>query len=222
MAVRPGRKDPLSTRAVYLPRVSAKQLQDAANAAPTAPAGRTRVYIETAPAHLDVDTLLRHLSEPQKHAPYFAGELVAALARCPQTQIRDAVAAAANRLAWARIDDATKRRYRRLPRRGDVDQEEAQLKARSQPEYDGIDRPSLPLDAVYDAAEVQAAYREMLSLAQALPAVVVTGRRLATWDADRERWAETASLAGDPALVHATATAPVDGIIAAIKKARRI
>jgi hypothetical protein len=126
---------------------------------------------------------------------------VSSLLGRPQTEVRDAVAALANRLAWARIRDPDKQNYRSLPLRGEVDGEEARLRARSLPEYEGLTGPPPSPALLYDVAEVQAAYRELLHEGKedgADTRIVVTDRRLAHWDADAGKWSRLAVLEGAP------------------------
>jgi hypothetical protein len=215
MAVRPERKDALSTRPVYLPRVSLKALEEAARQATDAEGASLRLYAESA-ADIDLTALAKRLSEAGLGDVRFAGGVVGALFGKPQTQVRDAISVAANRLAWAHIVDASKREYRLLPLRSQVDREETWLMARSQPAFEGVEHPSSIPDGLYEAAELQAAYRELLSDAAA--AVVVTRRRPARWDASSGRWVEEASVPGAPAIVCAAAST-VDELVERARQA---
>ena len=216
MAVRPERKDALSTRPVYLPRVSLKALEEAARPAADAEGATLRLYAECV-ADIDLTALAKRLSEAGLGDVRFAGGVVGTLFGKPQTQVRETLSVAANRLAWAHIVDASKREYRLLPLRSQVDREEAWLLARSQPAYEGMEHPSSIPDGLYEAAELQAVYRELLGDA-ASAAVVVTGRRPARWDAASVRWVEEASLPGAPAIVCAVAST-VDELVKRTQRA---
>ena len=213
MAVRPKRKSPISTRPIYLPKVPAKELRAAAGVGVETAGAGPRVYADSWAVGFDADGLAQRLAAGNAPAAVVAGELVSALAGRPHGEVRDAVAAAANRLAWARIGDPEQESYRSLPLRGEVDQEEARFRARTQPEYEGLQTPAYSMDVLYDGAEVQAAFRDLLPAgdAGATSAVVVTDRRIASWDAGARRWTPLAVLPGDPVLVSVTAPdAPPD------------
>lgn len=197
MPVRPKRSNPISTRPVYLPRVPAKELQQAAKAAGAA-AGAVRIFFEADAGDLDVETLAKRLEETLGRRVVLMGEPLSALAGRPQTEVRQRVAAAANAMAWARVRDVSRKDYRVLPLRSEVDQEEATLRARSQPEYKGLSHPRVSPDFLYNAAALQGAYRELLGEETAL---VVTDRRLAWWSAAGGRWSETELAAGIPTLL---------------------
>ncbi len=224
MAVRPKRKDPISTRPIYLPKVPARELPRVAR--PTAPTEglRVRIYVDGAPADLDVEGLAQALARAQTLPTTVEGELLAALAGRAHSQVRDTVAALAHRLAWARIRDPAKREYRLLPLHGEVDQEEARFRAWSLPQYEGLRAPSPAAAALYDADEVQAAYRELIPLEGDGDAIciVITDRRLARWDAAANRWTPVRVLPGVPILASvARAEGPInlDALVEEIRQA---
>jgi hypothetical protein len=195
MAVRPKRKNPVSTRPIYLPRVPAKELRETAKAGAAKGAPGLRVYADGATVEFDIKGLAQRLGGAT------GGEVVSSLVGRPQSEVRDAVAALANRLAWARIRDPAKREYRMLPLRGEVDHEEARLRARTLPEYEDRETRVPPADALYDGPEVQAAYRDLLASDDAgTTNVVVTGRRIACWDESAKGWTPAAVLPGIPVL----------------------
>ncbi len=204
MAVRPKRKNPISTRPIYLPRVPAKELREAAKASAPMEGAGLRIYVDGAPPGLDIEGLAERLGRAQTSPVAIGGELVSILAGRPHGEVRDAVADAANRLAWARIGDPEKQNYRVLPLRGEVDQEEARLHARPFPEYKGAAAPPPQAGLLYEGAEVQAAFRELIASAGEGINVIVTGRRLSSWDASAKKWAPRAVLVGDPVLVSAS------------------
>ena len=209
MAVRPRRKDPISTRPIYLPRVPARELRGE-QGSPTVGEASLRIYVDGVPPGLDVEDLARRLGVEVGRPSACAGDLASALAGRPQTQVRDAVAAAGHRLAWARVRHPEEREYRVLPLRGEVDQEEARLRGRSQPEYQGLRRPLPPAGLLYDGAEVQAAYRELLagqSEDAAVACVVLTDRQLGRWDEQSKTWTPVSVVSGVP-LVASFASAP--------------
>ena len=210
MAVRPRRKDPISTRPIYLPRVPARELRGTEQGAATVGEASLRIYLDGAALGPDLEDLARRLGVEVGRPSAFAGDLASALAGRPQTQVRDAVAAAGHRLAWARVRDPEDREYRVLPLRGEVDQEEARLRGRSQPEYEGLRGPSPPAGLLYDGAEVQAAYRELLagqSEDAAVTCVVLTDRQLGRWDEQSKTWTSVSVVSGVP-LVASFASAP--------------
>ena len=215
MAVRPERKDALSTRPVYLPRVSLKALEEAARPAADAEGATLRLYAECV-ADIDLTALAKRLSEAGLGDVRFAGGVVGTLFGKPQTQVRETLSVAANRLAWAHIVDASKREYRLLPLRSQVDREEAWLLARSQPAYEGMEHPSSIPDGLYEAAELQAVYGDLLG--GSTPAIVFTTRRPARWDAASGRWAEEASIPGAPTIVCAVAST-VDELVKRTQRA---
>ncbi|OGO52091.1 MAG: hypothetical protein A2148_09645 [Chloroflexi bacterium RBG_16_68_14] len=203
MAVRPRRKDPISTRPVYLPKVPAKELQEVAKARTSAAAPGLRIYTDGAPGDPDIEKLAQLVAQAEAGAAV-VGELLSELAGRPHREVRDTVAALAHGLAWARIRDPAKQDYRVLPLRGEIDQEEARFRARSLPEYPGLQAPSPPVAAMYDASRVQAAYREVLPQGRddgGSTYIVITGRRLGRWDAKAGRWTPLAVLPGPPVLV---------------------
>ncbi len=225
MAVRPKRKDPISTRPIYLPKVPAKELRELADVRTSKRGPGLRIYADGAPGDLDIEELAQSLGRSQARPFTVGGELVSALVGRPHTEVRDAVAALAHRLAWARIRDPAKQEYRVLPLHGEVDQEEARLRARSLPAYEGIRAPSPAARVLYDGAEVQAAYRELLPQDNddgSNTYVVITDRRLARWDANAGSWTSLTALSGLPVLVSAgSQEGPIDtsALVAEIRRA---
>ena len=193
MPVRPTRSNPLSTRPVYLPRVPAKELQEAATAAKSAPGDALRVYVDGKTGALDVEALAGRLSKTLERRTVVMGDVASALAGRPQTEVRRIVATAANAMAWARVRDPSRKEYRVLPLRSEVDAEEARLRGRSQPSYGGVSHPGGAYEYPYDAAALQDAYRSLLGDEAA---VVLTDRRMVTWSG--AEWSATARLAGNP------------------------
>jgi hypothetical protein len=184
------------------------------------------IYTDGPTGDLDIEELAQSLGRSQARPVTVGGELVSALIGRPHTEVRDAVAALAHRLAWARVRDPAKQEYRVLPLRGEVDQEEARLRARSLPDYEGIRAPSPPARVLYDGAEVQAAYRELLPQDNddgSSIYVVITDRRLARWDANAGSWTPlTALSSGLPVLVSAGGQqGPIDtsALVAEIRRA---
>ncbi len=212
MAVRPKRKNPISTRPIYLPKVPAKELREAAkgNAPPPSEGAGVHIYIDGGLGRSQVEGMAQRLGRPQGLDVTVQSEIVSVLAGRAHGEVRDAVAGAANRLAWARISDVGKQDYRVLPLRGEVDQEEAGLRARPHPEYEGINAPSAQAGVVYDAGEVQAAFRELLPRDGDATYVVATTRGLASWDESAKKWAPLAVLPGDPVLVTASGDGAID------------
>lgn len=204
MAVRPKRKDPISTRPIYLPKVPAKELQRVAKARTSKGRPCLSIYTDGATGDLDIEGLAQRVGQAAARPVAVEGELVSALVGRPHTEVRDTVAALAHRLAWARIRDPAKQEYRVLPLHGEVDLEEARFRARSLPEYEGLQPPSPSAAVMYDEAEVQAAYRELLPQAQGDGGdtyIVITDRRLAYWDVNAGRWTPLTVLSGVPILV---------------------
>jgi hypothetical protein len=200
MAVRPKRKNPVSTRPVYLPRVPARELRETAKAGAAKEDSGLRVYADGTTVDFDIKGLAERLGGS------VAGELVASLAGRPQSEVRDEVAALARRVASARIRDAEKQEYRMLPLRGEVDHEEARFRARTLPEYEDRETHVPPSDALYDGAEVQAAYRDLLASDDGgTTNVVVTDRRIACWDEKARSWTPAAVLPGTPVLASISA-----------------
>jgi len=224
MAVQPKRTNPTSTRPVYLPRVPAKELQEAAKGMSAAQGAAIRVFADGDLSGFEVGVLAERLSQAEGRVASFEGELVAVLSGRPQTEVRQAVSAAGHRLAWARIRDASKQDYRVLPLRGEADEEEARLRARTQPEYEGVTKPPLTFGLLYDGEEVQAAYHALLGQSELAEAVciVVTDRRLGRWDAETERWIAQDVLAGSPIVVSVgieKVSPDVDALVKEIRQA---
>lgn len=203
MAVRPKRSNPISTQPVYLPRVPAKELQAAAKARSSVGGAAIRIFVDGDLGGFAIGALAERLSQSEGRAAAVGGELVSVLAGRPQTEVRQAVSAVGHRLAWARIRDVTRRDYRVLPLRGEVDEEETSFLARSQPEYAGVSRPAASTGLLYDAAEVQSAYRELLPSGEEgdLMDIVITDRRLVLWDARAKGWTPLTILPGTPFLI---------------------
>lgn len=200
MAVRPKRKNPVSTRPIYLPRVPAKELRETAKAAAAKEGPGLRVYVDGATVDFDIKGLAERLGGA------VGGEIVSSLVGRPQSEVRDAVAALGNRLAWARIRDPEKQEYRILPLRGEVDHEEARFRARTLPEYEDRETRVPPAGALYDGPEVQAAYRDLLAPeGDGITNVVVTDRRIACWDEGGKRWLPAVVLPGVPVLASVNA-----------------
>ncbi|MDI6858557.1 MAG: hypothetical protein QME71_09625 [Dehalococcoidia bacterium] len=207
MPVRPTRSNPLSTRPVYLPKVPAKELQEAAKAAKTAQGDAVRIYIDGDARGLDVERLAGRLSEALGRQAVVMGDIVAALAGRPQTEVRRIVATAANAIAWARVRDVAKEDYRILPMRSEVDAEEARLRGRSQPSYGGVSHPGGEYEYPYDAAALQEAYRGLLGDEAA---VVLTDRRLVTWSGSE--WSATPRLTGSPLVLSVSDPSSVEAV----------
>ncbi len=200
MAVRPKRKNPISTRPIYLPKVPAKELRETAKAGAAKEAPGLRVYVDGSTVDVDIAALAEHLGGA------VGGEVVSSLVGRPQSEVRDVVAALAGRLAWARVRDPEKQEYRMLPLRGEVDHEEARFRARTLPEYEDRETRVPPADALYDGPEVQAAYRDLLASNDGgATNVVVTDRRIACWDEKAKRWTPAAVLPGIPVLASVSA-----------------
>lgn len=200
MAVRPKRKNPVSTRPIYLPRVPAKELRDAAKAVAAKEGPGPRVYVDTTSVDFDIKGLAQRLGGA------VAGELVSTLVGRPQSEVRDEVAALARRVASARIRDPEKQEHRMLPLRGEVDHEEARFRARTLPEYEDRETHVPPADALYDGAEVQAAYRELLAPeGDGNTNVIVTDRPIASWDESARSWTPAVVVPGTPVLVSVSA-----------------
>jgi hypothetical protein len=157
--------------------VPAKELREVAKAGAAKEGSGLRVYVDGTTVDLDVEGLAQRLGGA------VAGELVSTLVGRPQSEVRDEVAALARRVASARIRDPEKQEHRMLPLRGEVDHEEARFRARTLPEYEDRETHVPPADALYDGAEVQAAYRDLLASDDGgTTNVVVTDRRIACWD----------------------------------------
>ncbi len=230
MAIRPKRKAPISTRPIYLPKVRAKELlETAAAGAPAEESPCLRILVDGSSASMDIETLTQRLGRAAGLRASFGGELVAVLVGRRHSEARDAVATLANRIAWARIRDPDMHDYRVLPLRGEVDQEEARFRARSRPEYEGLEIPVSAADALYDGAQVQAAYRDLLPEDDGgATYVVVTDRRVASWNAKAKRWIASAVLRGSPIVASVSseegptdARILVDGVGHALKNAGR-
>ena len=224
MAVQPKRTNPTSTRPVYLPRVPAKELQEAAKGKSATQGAAIRVFADGDLSGFEVDVLVERPSQTEGRVASFEGELVAVLAGRPQTDVRQAVSTAGHRLAWARVRDASKQAYRVLPLRGEADEEEARLHARTQPEYEGIAKPPLTFGLLYDGEEVQAAYRALLGESERTGAVciIVTDRRLGRWDAEAKRWTAQAVIPGSPVVASVGdegASLDVDALLKEIRRA---
>lgn len=203
MAVRPKRKDPISTRPVYLPKVPARELQEVARARISTAVPGLRIYTDGAPGDPHIEKLAQLVARSEQGAAV-EGELVSVLAGRPHREVRDTVAALAHGLAWARVRDSAKQEYRVLPLRGEVDGEEARFRARSLPTYSGLPTPSPSAAALYDASQVQAAFREALPHERDKGTgtyIVITDRQLGRWDAKAGRWTPLAVLPGTPVLV---------------------
>lgn len=207
MPVRPTRSNPLSTRPVYLPKVPAKELQEAAKAAKAAPDDAVRVYVDGDAGGLDVKELAGRLSEALGRQAVVMGDVASALAGRPQTEVRRIVATAANAMAWARVRDVSKEDYRMLPLRSEVDAEEARLRGRSQPSYGGVSHPGGEYGYPYDAAALQEAYRGLLGDE---PAVVLTDRRLVTWSGSE--WSATPRLMGNPLVLSVSVPSSIEAV----------
>jgi hypothetical protein len=158
--------------------------------------GAIHIFVDGEAGPLDVVALARRLEETLGRKTVVMGEVVAALAGRPQTEVRQMVAAAANAMAWARVRDTSRQEYRVLPLRSEVDQEEARLRGRSQPAYEGVSHPKGGYSSFYDAAALQEAYRGLLGDE---PAIVLTDRRLASWSS--AEWSEISVVAGNPTLL---------------------
>ena len=223
MAVQPKRTNPTSTRPVYLPRVPAKELQEAAKGKSATQGAAIRVFADGDLSGFEVGVLAERLSQAEGRVASFEGELVAVLAGRPQTDVRQAVSTAGHRLAWARVRDASKQDYRVLPLRGEADEEEARLHARTQPEYEGVAKPPLTFGLLYDSEEVQLAYRALLGDYERTEAVciIVTDRRLGRWDAQAERWMAQDVLAGSPIVVSVGIDKASPNVDALLKEIRR-
>jgi hypothetical protein len=65
MAVRPKRKDPISTRPIYLPKVPAKELREAAEAGASIEGPCLRIYVDGAPDDLDIEGLAQRLGRSE-------------------------------------------------------------------------------------------------------------------------------------------------------------
>ena len=226
MAVRPKRSNPISTRPVYLPRVPAKELQEAAKARSSVGGAAIRIFVDGDLGGFAIGALAERLSQSEGRAAAVGGELVSVLAGRPQTEVRQAVSAVGHRLAWARIRDASKQDYRILPLRGESDEEEARLHARTQPEYEGVDKPPLAAGLLYDGAEVQSTYRELLGESEGAEAlcIVVTDRRLGRWDAEAQNWSALEVFPGFPVVVFVGdqgASLDVDALLGDIRQALR-
>jgi len=223
MAVQPKRTNPTSTRPVYLPRVPAKELEEAAKGISAVQGAAFRVFTDGDLSGFEIGALAGRLSQTEGRVASFEGELVAVLAGRPQTEVRQTVSAAGHRLAWARVRDASKQDYRVLPLRGEADEEEARLHARTQPEYEGVAKPPLTFGLLYDGEEVQAAYRALLGEGERAGAVciVVTDRRLGRWDAEAKRWTAQDVLAGSPIVASAGSEGPSPSVDALLEDIRQ-
>jgi hypothetical protein len=211
MAVRPGRANPISTRPIYLARVPSKEAQRPG--AVSSP-GEVRLFLDVC-VSIDASEVVAKLSSDIGLPLIVAGSITSALARYPQTEVRRAISSLGNRLAWARIRDESKRDYRLLPLRGEVDAEEALYKARTQPEYEGVSHPAPTIGAIYDAKAVQAAFADVLSEGTNL---VLTGRRLAAWDDRASRWSAIGAIGGSPAVVSTASGRDEASFLAALRQ----
>lgn len=195
MAVRPKRANPISTRPVYLPRIAAKQLLEAAKGPKTEAA--VRVFIDGEVPAAIADALMPAIAAALGRDAGMQGPVVAVLAGRPQGEVRQAVASLGNELAWARVKTMSTAHYRSLPLRSEVDEEEAVFLARSQPSYEGVSHP-LPATAFpYDASALQNAFAAWL----AEPDTLITSRRLVGWDMDARRWVPVNVVSGTPAVI---------------------
>ncbi len=202
MAVRPDRKDPISTRPIYLPVVPSKELNELAPRLPKSDADLA-VYTDLlAQRQLDASEIAAAATvvlgrRAEAGGDFFARILVA----MSGTRRREAVAAAANAMAWARVRNLLKETYRAVPLRGEVDYERARLHARLHPEFGegGLSAGGYVVDLLYDAAAVQGIYADLLQKPRAIAAsIVVTDRRLVSWDAGAGRWQPVSSVVGNP------------------------
>lgn len=198
MAANPKRKG-MSTLPIYLPKMSSgrrgtSKQRDSADVAP-------RIYIEGGFDPSAAESLAQELTNSGDFEVSVEGEMIAALPRGPQIALRHAVSTAARGLATARIRGGKSRAQQSFPLRGEVDQEEASLHARTHHEYK--EKADLPAsaDLVYDADLVQATFRELLPAPGKSANIVATSRALAGWDESTKAWIPQAVLAGNPVLV---------------------
>lgn len=224
MAVRPARSEVLSTRPIYLPVVPSKELREIAPEGGRRPVSTAALalFIDVVPADVvDIEALTAGLkaqgidAEPQ--GDLFAGRLVL----MSGTERREVAAAAANALAWARIATASKREYRMLPLRGEIDYESARLHARLHPSFGsgGLEGGRYGGDLLYDAGAVQQVYQELLPRAWATSrrAVVVTDRALAAWDEGEGAWRRRDVIVGAPGLVSVRKGVTISELVALVR-----
>jgi hypothetical protein len=212
VAVRPRRANPISTRPIYLARVPAKEAQRLG--AVWSP-GEIRLFLDVS-VSIDAGGLVAKLSSETSRPLTIVGSITSALAGHPQTELRQTISSLGNRLAWARIRDESKREYRLLPLRGEVDAEEALYKARTQPEYGGVSHPAPAAGPMYDAAAVQAAFADVLNEGTDL---VITARQLAAWDSRASRWTAVGAIRGSPAVISTAAASDEASLLAALRQA---
>ena len=198
MAANPKRKG-MSTLPIYLPKMSSGRRgstakDDAENEEP-------RVYVEGGFDPSAADSLAKELTASGDIKVSVAGEMLAALPRGPQLALRHAEATAARGLALARVRNAKDKEQQSFALRGEVDQEEASLHARTHHEYE--EKAALPAssDLVYDGESVQATFRELLPEPGNAANIVATSRTLASWDESAKAWVPQAVVAGNPVLV---------------------
>src|SRR3990170_1335854 len=211
MAIRPARKNALSTRPVYLPLVPSKALAGVAAGAreagggPQADRAAAVLYTDLASAQdVNLQKIVGVLDAAavEERGDFFASVLVA----MSGTVRREAVAAAANDLAWARIRAPGEREFRMLPLRGEIDNEMARLHASLHPGFGngGRDGGQYGADILYDGEAVQSVYKDLLGKGRKGPkgrVLVVTDRRLAAWNEAAALWTVSAAVAGAPVVV---------------------
>jgi hypothetical protein len=212
VAVRPSRSEVLSTRPIYLPIVPSNRLTEIVPEKGKRRLATTGItlFSDVASAELpDIETLKEALKGEgiivDSHGDFFASRLILMTG----TRRREAAAAAANALAWARVRNPSRREYAMLPLRGEIDHEMARLHARLHPGFGsgGLDGGRYGGDLLYDAAGVQQVYRDLLPEAWSVAgrAVVITDRALAAWDEEERAWRRQHATAGTPGVVAVSA-----------------
>lgn len=198
MAANPKRKG-MSTLPIYLPKMASgrrgtSKRDDSGEPAP-------RIYVEGGFDPSAAESLAQELTNSGDFEVNVEGEIIAALPRGPQIALRHAVSTAARGLAAARIRSGKSRAEQSFPLRGEVDQEEASLHARTHHEYK--EKADLPVsaDLVYDGDLVQATFRELLPAPGKSANIVATSRALAGWDESTKAWVPQAVIPGNPILV---------------------
>ncbi|MBI4300457.1 MAG: hypothetical protein HY677_04915 [Chloroflexi bacterium] len=208
MTIRPKRKDPTSTKPVYLPIIPTKAIEGARGGAktlePPAPDGAVLFYTDSHIPGLDLG-LVAHAFSVAHGVPAIArGELFAVhLASLMGTERRQEAARLANELAWARIKDPSLRRYEVMPHHGEIDYELTRLHAELHPEFgDAESWASRPSGVLYDGPRVQGLYREIIPRLDRSQGrvLILTNQLLAKWRERAGRWQTAKKIEGDPLL----------------------
>lgn len=197
MAANPKRKG-ISTLPVYLPDVPVRR----APVKKGEEAAEPQIYVEGGFKPEAAEALAESLVKKGGLAATIAGEMLSSLPRGPQLAFRHKVAIAGRGLAAARILGDV--RSDAMVRRGDVDEEEALLHAKSKPEITNAPEDEIPAGLTYDGSSVQAVYRDLLPKAKG-GNIVVTSRALRAWDKKKRAWVAQPVVAGNPVVVGADA-----------------